>query len=223
MYIYFYFVFVRKVKLPKDVDIEIFKQNYEKLGKMKLGEWLIAFFFIFHVFLWLFRSNIQSLVGWANRLYSDGSSYISDGTVAILFGILLFIVKVPEPTKKEEKQMINAEVDVEIKPKTVWRHRDEISLSNTEDDNIDEEAEDDPELIEEVSDSDGMTSTDRIDSVGNTETDAEPEKKKKKFKFLKKDINWISILDWDYTQSRVPWTIIFLFSGGFCLNQGMMD
>lgn len=223
MYFYFLIVFIRKVKLPDEVDIEVFHQNYQKLGKMKAAEWLVAFLFVFHVFLWLFRSNIQSLIGWSNRLYSDGSSFISDGTVAILFGILLFIIRVPEPTVKEEKQMMAAEVEVEIKPKIAWRHREEISLANTEDELDDDE--EDPELIEEVSTSDGMTSNTNVidDNNNNEESTMEPVKKKKFKKWSQKDINWVPLLDWEYTQAKVPWNIIFLFSGGFCLNQGMMD
>lgn len=225
MYVYFLLVFIRKVHLPEEVDIEIFHQNYKKLGKMKAAEWIIAFLFVFHVFLWLFRSNIQSLVGWSNRLYHDGSSFISDGTVAILFGILLFIIRVPEPTVKEEKEMITGEIDVEIRPKVTWRHREEISLANTEDEIVDDDTENDPELIEETSESDSVQITNINNTDENTESNVESEKKKKKLfrKWFKKDINWVPILDWEYTQAKVPWTIIFLFSGGFCLNQGMMD
>lgn len=225
MYFYFLVVFVRKVHLPEEVDIEVFRQNYDKLGKMKPAEWLVAFLFVFHVFLWLFRSNIQSLVGWTNRLYSDGSSYISDGTIAILFGMLLFIVQVPEPSRKEEKAMISGEIDLEIKPKTPWRHRDEISLSHTEDhENTAESDDDDSELVEEVSDLDENQLSNTQNSALNNDSESDSDKKKnKKRKMFNKDVNWIPILDWNYTQNKVPWTIIFLFSGGFCLNQGMMD
>ena len=35
--------------------------------------------------------------------------------------------------------------------------------------------------------------------------------------------NWIPILDWEYTQQKILWTILFLFSGGFVLNQSFTD
>ena len=232
MYFYFLLIFIRKIHLPKDVDITIFRQNYEKLGKMKPAEWVIVCLFALLACLWLFRSNIQALVGWSNRLYSDGSTYISDGTVAILLSMLLFIVNVPQPSVKEEKEMVSGEIDLEIRPKTPWRHREAISLASNsgEEDNNDE----DSELVEEVSESNELTgqisaveknqdtilekSTTAVENPESSGVEKDGKKKKKK-----KDIEWVPLLEWNYTQNKIPWTIIFLFSGGFCINQGLKD
>lgn len=34
---------------------------------------------------------------------------------------------------------------------------------------------------------------------------------------------WVPILEWEYAQQKMPWTIIFLFAGGFALNTGFQD
>lgn len=230
MYFYFLLIFIRKVHLPKDVDITIFKQNYEKLGPMKPAEWVIVFFFVLLACLWLFRSNIQALIGWSNRLYSDGSTYISDGTVAILLSMLLFIVNVPQPSVKEEKEMVSGEIDLEIKPKTPWRHREAISLASNSAEE-DQEDDEDSELVEEVSESNELTAIPSSAPESNRDTSADPnvsvenpdEKDAGKKKKKKRDVEWVPLLEWTYTQNKIPWTIIFLFSGGFCLNQGLKD
>lgn len=196
MYLYFVFIFLRKLKLPDDIDITAFRQNYEKLGKMKSAEWVIVVLFALLACLWLFRTNIQGLIGWSNRLYGDGSDYISDGTVAILLSMLLFIIHVPEPSKNEEKAMISGEIDLEIKPQTPWHHREALTGTTMEED-------EDSELVEEVSETTELS-------------DKPPENKKQ-------EIEWVPLLDWTYVQNKIPWTIIFLFSGGFCLNQGLTD
>ncbi|OHT10099.1 Sodium:sulfate symporter transmembrane region family protein [Tritrichomonas foetus] len=204
MYFYFVFIFLRKLKIPKDIDETVFRQNYEKLGKMKMAEWLIVVFFVALAALWLFRSDLQSLTGWANAIYKeDGTSYISDGTVAILLSMLLFIIQVPQPTKKEEKQMENAEIDLEIKPANPWKNRE--NDEELEDISDRQEEDEDSELVEERTE--------------QTEIITPPPASQKE----KPEIEWVPLLDWTYTQNKIPWTIIFLFSGGFCLNQGFKD
>ncbi|OHT06322.1 Sodium:sulfate symporter transmembrane region family protein [Tritrichomonas foetus] len=211
MYFYFVIVFLRKVKIPKDIDSTVFRQNYEKLGKMKPAEWFIVFFFVLLACLWLFRSDLQSLIGWANRIYpADGSSFISDGTVAILLSMMLFIVNVPMPNKNEEKQMSNAEIDLEIQPQSeTWRKREERELADLSGD--DELNDEDSELIEEQTE---------VDTFVQPPISEKPKNKKG---CCNKDVEWVPLLDWTYTQNKIPWTIIFLFSGGFCLNQGFKD
>ena len=93
--------------------------------------------------------------------------------------------------------MVSAEVDLEIRPKTMmWQYRDAVDLYNIDD--ID--ASDDSELQEET-------------EVAEP-SDAKPEKQ---------EVEWVPLLEWTYVQQKVPWTIIFLFSGGFVLNQGFKD
>lgn len=89
----------------EDVSLDDFKNEYNQLGKPKPEEKIVFVLFGLLIFLWIFRSEIviQSLVipGWEKLFAHPG--YINDGTVAILFALLLFII--PSKTKKGEKLM----------------------------------------------------------------------------------------------------------------------
>ena len=100
--LYFYFVifYMRKVHLPPGIDVNEFKENYAKLGKMKPPEIIIVIMFVILACLWLFRSDIDfgsfTLKGWSTLIYgSKGSTYIKDGTIAIFLAMLFFIIRVP--------------------------------------------------------------------------------------------------------------------------------
>ncbi|KAH0796046.1 Sodium:sulfate symporter transmembrane region family protein [Histomonas meleagridis] len=205
MYFYFLIVFIRKVKIPPGVDESAFRENYNKLGKMKPAEIIIVLLFILLACLWLFRSDLSfgsnaNLTGWANTLYpGEGTNYIADGTVAILLSMLFFIIHVPEPTEKEERAMQESEINLEIKPQTK-QHQS----------SSDEEETEDSELREEASEANIIDGTE--DNM--TLEQANPQKTGRK---------WIPLLEWNYAQEKIPWTILFLFSGGFVLNQGFKD
>ncbi len=89
----------------KDISINDFRSEYKNLGKAKPEEKVVFILFVLLVFFWIFRSEIviQSFVipGWDNLFEHPG--FINDGTVAIFFGILLFMI--PSKTKKGEKLM----------------------------------------------------------------------------------------------------------------------
>lgn len=202
MYLFFVFVYMRKMNMPDNADESAFRENYEKLGKMKPAEIVIAISFIILALLWLFRGDMSfsptsKLVGWANKIHpGTGSKYINDGTVAICLAMLLFIIRVPQPSVEEEKQLIKADVDLEIGHKHVsWQHREAMDLCDLSEDT-------DNELVDEITEADVSV------------PEMAPEKEK--------DI-WVPILDWEYAQQKIPWTILFLFSGGFALNQGFTD
>lgn len=194
MYFYFLVVFLRKVKIPPNVDETAFRENYAKLGKFKPAEKVIVLLFVALACLWLFRTNLSfggnaNLTGWANTIYKkDGSTYISDGTVAIFLSMLFFIIHVPATPEVEQ-----TEDPLEIKPK------DQYELQSDE--------EDDNELREETSE---MIHNE--EESNNIHENAPNEKGK-----------WIPILEWNYAQEKIPWTILFLFGGGFILNQGFKD
>lgn len=197
MYLFFVFIYMRKMKMPESVDESAFKENYEKLGKMKPAEIVIAISFIILALLWLFRGDMSfspssKLVGWANTIHPDtGSKYINDGTVAIFLAMLLFIIRVPQPSVKEEKKLIKADVELEIDHKPVsWKNKEALDISDLSEDT-------DNETAEEV------------------EVSEQTQEKENDF--------WVPILDWEYAQQKIPWTILFLFSGGFALNQGFID
>jgi sodium-dependent dicarboxylate transporter 2/3/5 len=88
-----------------EVSIHDFKNEYKLLGKAKTEEKIVFVLFTLLVFFWIFRSEIviQSFVipGWENLF--DHPGYINDGTVAIFFGILLFMI--PSKSRKGEKLM----------------------------------------------------------------------------------------------------------------------
>ena len=88
-----------------DISIHDFKSEYKLLGKAKFEEKIVFVLFVLLVFFWIFRSKIviQSFVipGWENLFEHPG--FINDGTVAIFFGILLFMI--PSKTQKGEKLM----------------------------------------------------------------------------------------------------------------------
>ncbi len=89
----------------EDVSLDDFKNEYKQLGKAKPEEKIVFVLFGLLILLWIFRSEIviQSLVipGWEKLFAHPG--YINDGTVAILFALLLFII--PSKTQKGEKLM----------------------------------------------------------------------------------------------------------------------
>lgn len=95
------------------ISVHAFRNEYKLLGKAKPEEKAVFVLFSLLVFLWIFRSEIviQSLVipGWENLFASP--EYINDGTVAILFAVLLFVL--PSKTRKGERLM-NWETAVKI-------------------------------------------------------------------------------------------------------------
>ena len=200
MYLFFIFVYMRKLSLPDDMDETVFRDSYKKLGKMKAGEIVVLVTFIALALLWLFRADLSfsetaTLVGWANRLFSGGSKTIADGTVAIALAMLLFIIHVPQPTKTEEIQLMKGEVDLAFGQKPVpWAYKDAIDLYDV--------ADEDSELVED-------------ETTFHLEDDQESSDRPSK--------EWVPVLEWEYAQQKIPWTILFLFSGGFALNQGFTD
>jgi len=87
------------------VTINDFKAEYKNLGKAKPEEKIVFVLFVLLVLMWIFRSEIviQSLVipGWEKLFNHPG--FINDGTVAIFFGVLLFMI--PSKTQKGERLM----------------------------------------------------------------------------------------------------------------------
>jgi len=87
------------------VAINDFKIEYKNLGKPKPEEKIVFVLFVILVFMWIFRSEIviQSLVipGWENLFKHP--KFINDGTVAIFFAMLLFMI--PSKTQKGERLM----------------------------------------------------------------------------------------------------------------------
>jgi len=75
-------------------DVEIFKSEYRRLGKIKFEEKVILIAFALVAFLWIFRKNIElgalTIPGWSG-LFPE-ASFIDDGTVAIAIAMLFFLI-----------------------------------------------------------------------------------------------------------------------------------
>lgn len=68
------------------------KEESKKLGSMKFAEIAVLIIFILLVLLW-FTRDPGFIPGWATVLFNkDGTSYVTDATVAIFISILLFII-----------------------------------------------------------------------------------------------------------------------------------
>lgn len=87
-----------------NIDIGIFKNQYEELGSMSFEEKVVFVDFIALAFLWLTRADIQIgsfvIPGWS-RLFPY-PTFLNDGTVAIAMALLLFIV----PSRQKQRERI---------------------------------------------------------------------------------------------------------------------
>ncbi len=84
-------------------DVRVFKEEYQKLGKMGMEEWIVLLDFFIVCLLWLFRKDIN-IGGWHIKGWScifPKPNFIDDGTIAIAFSIPLFFIPSTRP-----KQMI---------------------------------------------------------------------------------------------------------------------
>jgi sodium-dependent dicarboxylate transporter 2/3/5 len=83
---------IRRIPGGKDV----IENDLRELGRMKTGEKLTLFVFMFVALAWIFRRSIDLgafvIPGWSNILGID--KYVHDSTVAIFGAILLFLIPV---------------------------------------------------------------------------------------------------------------------------------
>ncbi len=102
---------------PKEINIEknIFKDAYAKLGAISYEEKIVLTAFISVALLWIFRADINfgnyKITGWASLFKHP--KYINDGTVAIGISILLFMI----PEKSHENSRI---LEFDIISKLPW-------------------------------------------------------------------------------------------------------
>ncbi|NXY35808.1 S13A2 protein, partial [Pomatorhinus ruficollis] len=79
-------------KAKEQQAYKIIKEESKKLGKMKFAEVEVLILFILLVLLWFTREP-GFIPGWATVLFNkDNTSYVTDATVALFIGILLFIL-----------------------------------------------------------------------------------------------------------------------------------
>ena len=195
LYLFFIVFYMRKVQLPPNIDIAEFKTNYEKLGKMKIQEIFIIIMFVILACLWLFRSDI------------DFGSFTLKGWSTLVFGtkganyikdgtiaIALSMLFYIIRLPANPEQEEN-DVDLELRARPTGNRRSPLDVGDdSSEDNLEEDLTERPEE--------------------NIEPGVEEDGNQKK---------WEPLLDWEYTQQKMPWTILFLFAGGFALNQGFKD
>lgn len=90
-------------------EVNVFKNQYKKLGEPKFEEIVVFIAFITLAFLWIFRSGIKignfNISGWASLF--GNPKYLNDGTVAVAISVILFMI----PTKsKQGEKILQAEV-----------------------------------------------------------------------------------------------------------------
>uniref|UniRef100_A0A668RYN0 Solute carrier family 13 member 1 n=1 Tax=Oreochromis aureus TaxID=47969 RepID=A0A668RYN0_OREAU len=82
---------------------KVLEDEYKKLGAISSQEIFTGVVFVVMVLLWLTRSP-GFIPGWAS-LFPHKSNYITDATVALVLGILLFIVPSHGPSRKYESMI----------------------------------------------------------------------------------------------------------------------
>ncbi len=93
-------------KLPVDIDVKEFRQQYNELGPMSYEEKFVFFDFLALAVLWLTRSGVSiaghKIPGWSGLFTAP--DYFNDGTVAIAVASLLFLI----PSRSEpDKRLID--------------------------------------------------------------------------------------------------------------------
>ncbi|ELV12091.1 Solute carrier family 13 member 2 [Tupaia chinensis] len=104
------FGFGEQVQERKQAAYQVIQTEHKLLGPMTFAEKAVSVLFVILVLLWFTREP-GFFVGWGNLAFSNakGESMVSDGTVAMFIGIILFIVpsKIPgltqDPVEKPGK------------------------------------------------------------------------------------------------------------------------
>ncbi|XP_006165502.1 solute carrier family 13 member 2 [Tupaia chinensis] len=100
------FGFGEQVQERKQAAYQVIQTEHKLLGPMTFAEKAVSVLFVILVLLWFTREP-GFFVGWGNLAFSNakGESMVSDGTVAMFIGIILFIVpsKIPGLTQDPEK------------------------------------------------------------------------------------------------------------------------
>jgi sodium-dependent dicarboxylate transporter 2/3/5 len=100
-YVYLYTVFFRKTEKTLEIENKIIQTEYNKMGKMSYEQKWVLFLFTSLALLWLFRRPIEIgnlyIPGWSDIF--NRPKWITDGNIAILIGILLFIIPAKNQTK----------------------------------------------------------------------------------------------------------------------------
>ncbi|NXR78478.1 S13A2 protein, partial [Pycnonotus jocosus] len=95
---------------------EIIKEENRKLGKMKFAEIEVLILFILLVVLWFTREP-GFFPGWADVLFNkDGTSYVTDATVALFIAMLLFILPSGFSNQAREEEQTGGRAEFQAPP-----------------------------------------------------------------------------------------------------------
>lgn len=103
-----YYVLQKRFVSNKIERINMFacQKMLVKLGKMKGQEKIVSLVFVLTVLAWFFRKTITignfEIPGWSTLLPLEDSSFIQDGTIALLASVILFLI----PSKHHEGGLI---------------------------------------------------------------------------------------------------------------------
>jgi sodium-dependent dicarboxylate transporter 2/3/5 len=105
VWLYLYFIFGPKRKSWPRLSHNTFRHQYQSLGKTSFEERAVLAVFILLALAWLTRAGISfgslNIPGWDSLFKRPG--YINDGTVAIIFAIVLFLI--PSRSDKNARLM----------------------------------------------------------------------------------------------------------------------
>jgi sodium-dependent dicarboxylate transporter 2/3/5 len=94
VFLYLYFVFVKRKKGWKSISRNEISVEYKSLGEKSFEEKVLLVVFVMLALLWFFRADIViggfRIPGWSN-LFSQPELF-NDGTVAIFVAVLLFVI-----------------------------------------------------------------------------------------------------------------------------------
>ncbi|NPA42422.1 MAG: SLC13/DASS family transporter [Chlorobi bacterium] len=101
IFLVLYFIYFRRTRFDVRAGRRMLDEEYRKLGPMSYEEKWVAFLFGLLVILWLFRRPLDlgpvHVPGWSE--WFARPSYITDGNVAVLVAVLLFLI----PARRKEK------------------------------------------------------------------------------------------------------------------------
>ncbi|GAB1290594.1 Solute carrier family 13 member 1 [Apodemus speciosus] len=102
--------------LKEKACAEVIKQEYEKLGPMRYQEIVTLVIFVVMALLW-FSRDPGFVTGWS-VLFSEYSGFVTDSTVALVAGILFFLI----PAKKLTKTTSTGEIIAfDYSPLITWK------------------------------------------------------------------------------------------------------
>ncbi|XP_052028402.1 solute carrier family 13 member 1 [Apodemus sylvaticus] len=102
--------------LKEKACAEVIKQEYEKLGPMRYQEIVTLVIFVVMALLW-FSRDPGFVTGWS-ALFSEYPGFVTDSTVALVAGILFFLI----PAKKLTKTTSTGEIIAfDYSPLITWK------------------------------------------------------------------------------------------------------